>query len=83
MLVKIESEELPFFGYTERAGEIDKIHESHCNSEGRGCNDGAANELGLQQSESTVIEKAIQRGGVVGAGRTAGSVLAAGKQPQR
>src|SRR6185437_3476898 len=62
---------------------VHQIHHKHGNRKCCEGNDGAADELGFEQRESTMIEKTCKRGGVIGGDWASGSVLAGGKKSER
>src|SRR5437762_8600259 len=59
------------------------IHHSQSNREGRSCDDGAADDLGRQQTRTAAIEKALERSRVVSSDWSCRSKLAGREQTER
>src|SRR6266852_7135146 len=83
MLVQIESIEFAFFGHAQQSGGIDRVHDRQGDPEGSQGDACASDCLGDEHLRSTAVEKAFQRGRVVGTGWARYPVLAAGEQSKR
>ena len=79
VLVQVESVQFALLGHAEDPGEVEREHHRHRRRERRADDRGAADRLGGENRKAAAVEKARERGGVVGAHRAGGAVLAAGE----